>query len=88
MKITIATTETRKSSNGKGNYTYATGSIQKKDGTTRENVVFMAFGAQRDALKSRLRRGAQLDVKAVFDGGVVKLLGLATPKAAPAPAAA
>jgi len=84
MKIKLTSTETRKSANGKGNYTYAKGSILKQDGTTRENVTFMAFGAQRDALKSRLRAGRTLDVKAVFDGGVVKLLGLATPAAAAA----
>jgi hypothetical protein len=51
----------------------------KKDGSTRD-VTIMAFGAQRDAVKSFLRKGRTVTVTAVFDGGVVKILG---PKAAP-----
>ena len=81
MKIKLNSVETRKSET-KGSYTYAKGQILKQDGTTRDNVTFMAFGAQRDSVKSSLRKGRTLDVNAVFDGGVVKILGPASAKAA------
>jgi hypothetical protein len=76
--LKITSTETRKSAT-KGAYTYGKATMLKKDGSTRD-VTIMAFGAQRDAVKSFLRKGRTVTVTAVFDGGVVKILG---PKAAP-----
>lgn len=86
MKIKIASTSTR-TSKAAGKYTYAKGSILKKDGSVRENVTFMAFGKQRESLVKRLRKGAELEVNAVFEGGTVKLLGLYEPKPAAEPVA-
>ena len=76
--LKIASVETRTSAT-KGKYTYGKATMLKKDGSTRE-VTIMAFGAQRDSVKSFLRKGRTVRVTAVFDGGVVKILG---PQAAP-----
>jgi hypothetical protein len=79
--IKITSTETRKSAT-KGAYTYGKATMLKKDGSTRD-ITIMAFGAQRDSVKGLLRKGRTVTVTAVFDGGVVKILG---PKAEPKPA--
>ncbi len=75
MKITLASLEVRNSEQ-KGDYAYAKGQINKKDGTVRENVTFMSFGTQFANVRDQLVVGAELDVKAVFDGGTVKILGM------------
>jgi hypothetical protein len=80
--LKITSTETRKSET-KGPYTYGKADMIKKDGSIRP-VTIMAFGAQRDSVKNFLRKGRTVTVTAVFDGGVVKILG---PKAAPKVAA-
>jgi hypothetical protein len=79
--LKITSTETRKSAT-KGAYTYGKATMLKVDGSTRD-VTIMAFGAQRDAVKGLIRKGRTVKVTAVFDGGVVKILGPAqAPKAA------
>ena len=82
MKIKITSIETRTSAT-KGKYAYGQGTILKQDGTTR-NVTIMSFGAQRESLKSSLRKGRTINVNAVFDGGVVKLLSPLVAKTAAA----
>jgi hypothetical protein len=80
--LKITSTETRKSET-KGPYLYGKATMLKKDGSTRD-VTIMAFGPQRDSVKSFVRKGRTVKVTAVFDGGVVKILG---PQAAPKVAA-
>jgi hypothetical protein len=80
--LKIESTETRKSAT-KGPYLYGKATMLKKDGSTRA-VTIMAFGPQRDSVKSFVRKGRTVKVTAVFDGGVVKILG---PQAAPKVAA-
>ena len=74
MKIAITTVETRTSENGKGDYAYGKGTIMKKDGGERP-VTFMSFGPQFESVKDLLQDGATVDVKAVFNGGTLKILG-------------
>jgi hypothetical protein len=80
--LKITSTETRKSET-KGPYLYGKATMLKKDGSTRD-VTIMAFGPQRESVKSFVRKGRTVKVTAVFDGGVVKILG---PQAAPKVAA-
>ena len=72
MKIAIDSIETRNSQT-KGDYAYGKGTIQKKDGTTKA-VTIMSFGAQFASVRESMVAGATVDVNAVFDGGVVKVL--------------
>ena len=72
MKLKINSIETR--TGAKGDYSYGQATILKKDGSER-NTVVMAFGAQRDAVKKYLKAGRTVEVTAVFDGGVLKILG-------------
>ena len=72
MKLTIASLEVRNSAT-KGDYAYAKGEINKKDGTNKP-ATFMSFGAQFASVRDILVEGATLDVNAVFEGGVVKVL--------------
>ena len=74
ITLKIVSLETR-TSETKGKYTYAKVDILKKDGTTRENVTMMAFGAQRESVAKMLRKGRKLTLSCVFDGGVLKVLG-------------
>ena len=74
MKLKIVSVETRQSET-KGAYTYGKANVIKKDGTVLENRTIMSFGAQRDSVKRFLRAGRNVDVSAVFEGGVVKILG-------------
>lgn len=73
MKLTINSIETRNSAT-KGDYAYGKGTINKKDGSTRDMTI-MSFGAQFASVRDILVEGAMLDVSAVFDGGVLKILG-------------
>ena len=73
MKITIATIETRTSENGKGEYAYGKGVINKKDGTDKP-VTIMSFGPQFESVRDLLQEGATVEVNAVFNGGVLKVL--------------
>jgi hypothetical protein len=72
MKLTINSIETR-TSETKGDYAYGKGTINKKDGSTRD-VTVMSFGAQFASVRDSLVEGATVDVNAVFDGGVLKVL--------------
>ena len=81
MKLKITSTETRNSTT-QGDYAYANGQILNQDGSICDNVTFIAFGEQRDAVENCLRVGQTLDVKIVLEDGVVKLVGLDEPKAA------
>ena len=75
FKMTLNTVETRKSEAGKGDYTYAKVTLHKKDGTDKEGVVAMAFGAQRDSVKRFLVAGKTVEVSAIWDRGTLKILG-------------
>jgi hypothetical protein len=73
MQITIATVETRNSET-KGDYAYGKGVINKKGGGERA-VTIMSFGPQFESVRDILKDGATVDVKAVFNGGILKILG-------------
>ena len=75
FKMTLNEVETRKSNNGKGDYTYAKVTLHKKDGSDKTGVVAMAFGAQRDSVKRFLVAGKTVEVSAIWDGGSLKILG-------------
>lgn len=79
IKLTIATVETRTSENGKGEYAYGKGVINKKNGTDKP-VTFMSFGPQFESVRALLQDGATVEVKAVFNGGTLKILGPAEAK--------
>ncbi len=86
MKITIASLEIRNSAT-KGDYAYAKGEINKKDGTNKP-ATFMAFGDQFASVRDIMVEGATIDVNAVFDGGTVKVLSPYVAKATDEAAAA
>ena len=79
MKITINSIETRTSAT-KGDYAYGKATINKKDNTTRD-VTVMSFGKQFESVREMLVEGTQVEVNAVFDKGVLKILSPYTPKA-------
>jgi hypothetical protein len=83
MKLKINSIETR-TSESKGKYAYGKATLATKNGP--REVTIMSFGKQRESVSRYLRAGRNVDVSAVFDGGVVKILGPAR-KAAEAKAA-
>lgn len=72
--MTLNTIETRNSEK-KGPYAYGKATLHKKDGSTREGVTVMAFGAQHESVKGFLKAGRKIEVTAIWDGGVLKILG-------------
>jgi len=74
LTMKINELETRQS-NKAGEYTYGKVDLLKKDGSTRENVTIMAFGAQRQSVISFLEVGKTVEVTAVWDQGKIKILG-------------
>ena len=74
MKLKIISIETRKSAT-KGDYSYGKANLVKKDGSVLEGRTIMAFGKQRASVSKFLRAGRNVDVQAVFEGGVIKILG-------------
>lgn len=85
--ITLGAIQTGTTQKGE-KYTTSRGStLNKKDGSSRP-VCVMAFGAQRDSVAKLLRKGKTVTVTAVWDGGVLKVIGpRREPAAAPAEAA-
>lgn len=74
MKLKIVSLETRQSKT-KGAYFYGKANVLKKDGSVLEGRTIMSFGKQRDSVKKFVRQGRNVDVSAVFEGGVIKILG-------------
>jgi hypothetical protein len=87
MKLKILSVETRQSET-KGAYAYGRANVLKKDGSVIENRVIMAFGKQRASVAKFLKGGRNIEVQAVFEGGVIKILGPARARKAPAAKAA